>query len=340
MCLTIIFFSSFANANALDASVTGTNADKKVFVSGKSVGITMMTDGVIITKVSEVHSARRKFHPAADAGLRSGDVITYFSDTKVCSAEHIAQLTNINKDVPVELKYTRNGVEKTTIITPAYSDDDLEYKLGIFVRDSTSGIGTMTFVDPESCFYGALGHAICDTETGLVFPVQSGNIMNASIKSVTKGKKGTPGELRGSFGIVDPIGCIEKNTEFGIYGKIRDIDEFADCELVSVASMNEIKTGTAQILCTVDESGPQFYDIDICKVNLKNEHGEKGLVIEITDERLINITGGIVQGMSGSPIIQNGKLVGAVTHVLINDPTKGYGIFIENMLSQQDVLKG
>ena len=205
----------------------------------------------------------------------------------------------------------------------------------MWVRDSTAGVGTLTYYDPESGGYGALGHAITDVDTGVMFPVGEGAVYKNKVVSISRGQKGTPGELTGEFfeNAVE-LGSIEKNTPFGVFGSA-DAEMIGDAhypEGLPVAGRGEVRTGSAQILSTVDGFGVKAYDCEIEKVYSQSSPEARSMVIRITDPELLGKTGGIVQGMSGSPIVQDGKLVGAVTHVLVNDPTRGYGIFIENML--------
>lgn len=310
--------------------------ERKVLVAGSSLGIVMLTDGLIITKVTEVKNNGARFYPAADAGLRPGDVLLELNGTRIESAKHISELTSKCSSEAVELKFKRNGDVKTVKVTPALDSASGEYKLGLLVKDSTSGIGTLTYVDPQTNAYGSLGHAITDAGTGIIMPAREGSVMPALITRVIKGKQGTPGELQGSFSLRNTIGYVASNNEFGIYGKIEAEAALSSMIEMTVGNRDSVKVGDAKILCTVDDSGPQYYNIKISKVNNQGSQASKGMVIEITDERLLAITGGIVQGMSGSPIIQNDKLVGAVTHVMINNPKKGYGVFIEWMLEESD----
>lgn len=315
---------------------TGSSAKRQVLVGGSSLGIVMLTDGLIITKVTEVKNNGTRFYPAADAGLRPGDVLLELNGTKIESASHISQLMSKNSSDNVEVKYKRDNEIKTASVKPALDATSGEYKLGLLVKDSTSGIGTLTYVDPTNNAYGSLGHAITDAGTGAIMPAREGSITNALITNVIKGKQGTPGELQGSFSLRKPIGTVVSNNEYGIYGKLEAEDILSSMTLIDVGSRDNVKVGNAQILCTVDDSGPQYFNIKISKVNKQNSQASKGMVIEVTDERLLAVTGGIVQGMSGSPIIQDGCIVGAVTHVMINNPKKGYGVFVEWMLEESD----
>jgi stage IV sporulation protein B len=213
------------------------------------------------------------------------------------------------------------------------ASDDKKYHIGLWVRDSTAGIGTLTFYDPKTSAFGALGHGITDIDTGLLMPVDSGEIIESSILGIKVGKSGVPGELKGVFIEDMRLGTIENNSEFGIYGKLSDnAANKITGKLYPIGLRSEIKEGPAVILSNIDGKSIAEFEIEIQKVSRQNINGSKGMIIKVTDQKLLEATGGIVQGMSGSPIIQNGKIIGAVTHVLVNDPTKGYGIFIEGML--------
>ena len=214
------------------------------------------------------------------------------------------------------------------------------YKIGLWVRDSTAGVGTLTFYDKESGKYGAIGHPITDSETEKILSIKNGDLLNSSIISIKKGVKGNPGELRGIFQEEEsPIGKIEKNTQCGIFGEgNKSVCKYLEHKPMHVATRDEIETGKATILTTIDEDGPSEYEIEIVKLFQQDEPGPKSMIIKITDENLLSKTGGIVQGMSGSPIIQNDKIIGAVTHVLINKPDVGYGIYIDWMLEDVGIV--
>lgn len=334
----IVILLSFA---FLFSSVCGTAfADEKeryVFVSGQSIGIAIMSKGLIVTKAAEVISEDGKRHyPAAEAGIRQGDIITHINGEEITSAEFFAKAVNNSNGKIIKLKYSRNDREKNVKVTPLVDSESGEYKIGILVRDGTSGLGTMTYVDKNSGVYGALGHSITDVSSGRVIPVLNGKIASANVDSIVKGKIGSPGELCGSFNIINALGNVVKNNEYGLYGYYFDTDSSQNMVYTQICKRDDVKIGKAQILCTLDDSGPQYYDINILKINSQSAKDIKGIVLEVTDERLIEKTGGIVQGMSGSPILQDGKLIGAVTHVMINDPLRGYGIFIEWMLGESD----
>lgn len=308
---------------------------------GNAIGVRMNTKGVLVVAVTDVIDidGNRK-SPAREAGLKVGDSIIEIDGEKIVSSEQVVELLNEAKNKEVELKIMRNKSEFTTVTKPIQCLQDNAYRLGIWVRDKTSGIGTMTFYDQNTNTFGALGHGITDVDTGELLTVEKGLVMNAKISDIEQGKKGTPGEIKGVFYKTDEIlGEIEENTAFGIYGSLVDNNgELRNRESIPIGFREEVKTGKAYILTTLEENKVKMYEIEIQKVELQNEADQKSMVIKVTDKELLEKTGGIVQGMSGSPIIQNGKLIGAVTHVFVNDPTRGYGIYIEWMLQNLDKL--
>ena len=301
-----------------------------VAISGELFGLRLFTEGIIIVGIDEVKTAKGNISPAEKAGLRKGDIIISIDGTKVTSCNEVSEIMEKSGGKVMKLEYRRKGKSFKTDFRTAYSESEGKYKAGIWIRDSAAGIGTMTFYDVKSGSFAALGHAVCDIDTGDILPVFEGDIVNAEVNGCYKGQKGKAGELCGVFSS-ESKGVLYLNCKSGVYGKMTEMPE-ADT-LYPVAFNDEVKKGTAQIISTVDENGPQMYDIEITKISYENSE-DKNLVIKITDEDLLNITGGIVQGMSGSPIIQNGMLVGAVTHVFIGDPTQGYAVFSRTMLEK------
>ena len=217
---------------------------------------------------------------------------------------------------------------------PVFSAADGSYKIGAWVRDSIQGIGTVTYIDPNSGTFGALGHGVYDADTDMLMDIRGGSLTAAELTGIVKGQKGKAGELTGKIDLQEKIGVAEENTETGIFGTAEEL--FLAGETLPAANRKEIRKGKAEILSDLEGKGVCSYEIEIEGFGKKGSRNHKDMIIRITDERLLRLTGGIVQGMSGSPIIQDGKLVGAVTHVLVNDPTRGYGIFIENMLNAED----
>lgn len=303
--------------------------EDQVVVSGEPFGIKIFTKGVMVVGMTDVVTAQNKENPAYKAGIRVGDIITELDGLEVQSNEEVAEVIERSEGRPVKAQVIRSGKQFSCQIHPARSEDG-SYKIGIWVRDSSAGLGTMTFYSPISKNFAGLGHAICDVDTGLVLPLESGEIFGASIESVEKSGKGKTGELCGTLQ-GEAIGSLDVNNTKGLYGRLYKIS--GNVRMMTVAHAGEIKTGKAKILTSIDNSGAKYYDCLIEKID-KGKNAEHNLVIRVTDKTLLNKTGGIVHGMSGSPIVQNGKLVGAVTHVFVNDPTKGYGIFAENMLGE------
>ncbi len=306
--------------------------------SGKAVGIKMFTKGLICVGTQSLQSVSgENYNIAKGLNIQQTDIIISANGEELHTVEQFSQIVEASEGNPVTLVVLKNGVQETKIATPIKTKEG--YRLGLWVRDSTAGIGTITFVNPENGNFAALGHPITDVDTGILMPVDKGSITNAEIIDVKKGTKGEPGELYGVFASGQgDCGVITKNTEQGIYGRLLPDAHIPIKEPVPVASKNQVKTGKAQVYANVSGNNVESYDLEIQKI-MRYAPDDKNLIVKITDERLLNITGGIVQGMSGSPIIQDGKLVGAVTHVFVNDPTRGYGIFIENMLAEAEKIK-
>ncbi len=297
---------------------------------GIAFGAKMFTDGLIVVGFSKIDCENGSSQPAYDAGIRMHDVILKINNTPVTSASHMSEVVGNSGGAPLEFTVRRGKEEMLCTVVPSFSESEQMYKTGIWVRDNTAGIGTITFIDPETGSFAGLGHGICDSETGALLPLSRGMIAKVSISGVQRGAGGAPGELKGYFAS-GKIGTLLGNTAAGVYGILTELPEGVTKETaVPIALKDEIADGTAYLYCTLDETGVHSYEVSIRKIRNAVDH--KCMEITVTDPSLIEKTGGIVQGMSGSPILQNGKLIGAVTHVLISDPTKGYGIFIENML--------
>lgn len=299
-----------------------------VTVCGTPFGIKLYTDGVLIVGMSDVQTAAGGVNPAAAAGIRVGDTILSINGKEVTTNEEVAACINACGGRAVTLRIRRDGVEFDADFTPARPADGEGYRAGLWVRDSTAGIGMLTFYDANGAFAG-LGHPVCDTDTGQMLSVASGEIVPARIRDVERSVKGTPGELHGYFE-KGTLGRLSINATDGVYGTLVNAPD--EGVQMPMAMKQEVKEGAAQILTTVEGTEPALYDIMIRQVRYNTANNTRSMVIEVTDEQLLSLTGGIVQGMSGSPIIQNGKLIGAVTHVLVDDPTRGYAIFAENML--------
>lgn len=318
-------------------NITIEKLDKdEVIVCGTPFGVKMFTDGVMVVDFSNIKSLSTDLCPASSAGICIGDIVCSINGKTVYTNEDIERYVQESNGNNMEIEILRNSESYTFYIKPIKSSDDNKYKIGIWVRDSSAGIGTMTFYDPSTMVFAGLGHAICDVDTGKVLPLSTGEIVPAAINSVKKGKSGTPGELEGIFLNSYPIGKLFKNSEMGLYGILnQDIDGIP----FSIAPKQDIFEGEAKIITTIDGTNTNEYSISIEKISLIDGNSTKNMIIKVTDDDLIKTTGGIVQGMSGSPIIQNGKLVGAITHVFVNDPTKGYAIFAENMKNISSEIK-
>lgn len=301
---------------------------------GNAIGVRMNTKGVLVVAVTEVIDIKgNRISPAREAGLKVGDSLIEINGEKISSAEQVVKILNNVKDEEVNIVVLRNKNEIKIAAKPVQCLQDNSYRLGIWVRDKTSGIGTMTFYHKESNKFGALGHGIADMDTGKLLNVDKGLVMNAKISDVEQGKKGTPGEIKGVFYKTDDIlGEIYDNNDYGIYGVLKENNEIKSRESIPIGYKDEVEIGKAFILSTLDDNKIDKYEIEILKVEPQDKAAQKSMVVKVTDERLLNKTGGIIQGMSGSPIIQNDRLIGAITHVFVNDPTKGYGLYIEWML--------
>ena len=297
-----------------------------VAVMGTPFGIKIFTEGVLVAGFSEVKTEKGKENPAKAAGLKEGDFIISLYGIEGYTTADVAGIIKKSEGGLIVAKIKQNGKYKTVSFYPVKSKDDGIYRAGVWVKDSSAGIGTMTFYSPTTNIVAGLGHGICDSDTGTLLSLSSGEFVTADIYSYKKGKAGKTGELNGSFS-GKKIADFDLNSEGGVYGTVAcdiNIDS-----LTQVALKQEVRNASGYILTTIDGNTPDYYS---CNIKVRNMDDTQSLIVEITDERLLSTTGGIVQGMSGSPIIQNGKLIGAVTHVLVDDPTKGYGIFAETML--------
>jgi stage IV sporulation protein B len=315
--------------------------DLEVYPGGSCVGVKIQTKGVLVVGFSDIETNEGKAEsPSRKAGIELGDVVLKINNEEIeNSKDLIRKLNNLTtSNVTVTINRNNQLVDKTISGIKAMTDE--KYKIGLWVRDSTAGVGTLTFYDAKTQKFGALGHPITDNDTNTILSIRDGSLVNTSIISVRKGQKGTPGELKGVFVEEDnPLGSIVNNTVCGIFGTADKTLGTRNNKPLKVGFRDEIKEGKAKIITTIDENGPQMYDIEIVKLLSQDKPGPKSMIIKITDTKLLEKTGGIVQGMSGSPIIQNNKIVGAVTHVLINKPDVGYGIYIEWMLKDAGVIQ-
>jgi stage IV sporulation protein B len=304
-------------------------------VGGVPFGIKLLMEGVMVTGLGDVENNNGELScPAEQAGIRKGDVIRLADGIALTSNAQLQELISSSGGKALELSVERDGAEFSALLQPVMSRRSGNWKGGMWVRDSIAGIGTMTFFDKGTGRFVGLGHPICDSDTGGIVPVHSGEAVPVDITDVRRGAKGIPGELRGSFLSGESFGSLYRNKVSGIYGELSEsaIAELtADCEEYKMAFRQEVEVGPAEIFTTVSGERPEKYAAEIVSVDYSSTGTSKNMVIRITDERLIKAVGGIVQGMSGSPIIQNGKLIGAVTHVFVADPSQGYGIFAETM---------
>lgn len=311
---------------------------QNVMISGNVLGVVIKTDGVLVLGTGKVTDKSGNESYPSEGKLKSGDIVEKINGIQTDTKEEMQNIIEQSSGKTINFVYKRDGVMQSADILPVYSRADGEYRIGCWVRDDTQGLGTMTFMENNSKCFGILGHGIYDVDTGKLMEASDGSITGSSVTGIVKGEKGSPGEVSGMLDKKDIIGKISCNTQYGVYGTITQNSQNLDLVNAKTAMTNEIKLGKAvirsDILGKMDE-----YEIEITGIN---EIGspDKGLLIKVTDSRLLNGTGGIIQGMSGCPILQDGKFIGAVTHVFVNDPTKGYGIFAETMLEQAQKLNG
>ena len=316
--------------------------EKMLYPGGQAIGILLRTDGILVVGQSPIFVDGEAQNPAEEAGIQPGDVITSVGDTAVTHDDQLALLVNQlgEQHKSVILHIQRQNREMIKEITPIYCAESKSYRIGLLIRDNAGGVGTLTFVDPETMEYGALGHMISNNETQSKINILKGKLVTAQIQGIKKGTSGYPGEKIGRFVSNFSLGTIEKNTTAGIFGVLTDenvLTESSYTQALPTAAPNQIVLGPAQIFTAIDGNKVECFDVEIEKVMPAHKDG-KGLVVRVTDPVLLEKTGGIVQGMSGSPIIQNGRIIGAVTHVFINDPTRGYGILIHDMLQETSIL--
>ena len=307
---------------------------KKVIPLGSLVGLKLYTEGVLVVGMSEIKGEDNKIYkPYEDAGIKQGNSIIEINDTKINTTEELISCVSKCKGQSIEVTYLKDGKILETKITPVKTSQNT-YKLGLWVRDAEAGIGTVTFYDSSSNSIAALGHGIQDIDTGELVDISGGEFVTADILNIKKGEKENPGKIEGTIEEGTKVGEIYSNTEYGVYGIRTNTISLENIEEVEVASRNEIKTGKATVICTLDDGKREEYEVEVQKIYINNNENNKSMIIKVTDDRLLEKTGGIIQGMSGSPIIQNGKLIGALTHVLVSDPSKGYALFADTMISK------
>ena len=303
---------------------------------GNTVGLKLYTSGVLVVGMGEIEDSNHvSYKPYENSGIKEGDRIISINQNSITCTADLTNAVNASGGEEVHIEYVRDGNAVQTSITPAKASDN-RYKLGLWVRDAAAGVGTVSFYEPSTKTFAALGHGIQDIDTGQLLEIAKGNFVTTKIISITKGEKGNPGKIQGSIENSTIIGQISKNTEFGVFGTLSNLASLNInvADAMEVASRDEIKQGKATIICMLEDGKKQEYEVEIEKIYKNNNQNNKSMLIKVTDEELLEKTGGIIQGMSGSPIIQNNKVVGALTHVLVGDPKTGYGVFADLMIKQ------
>lgn len=309
--------------------------DTDVYVGGETVGFNLFSEGVICVGSNTVVTENGTKEPLRNSGIEDGDAIIKIAGIEIESIQDIDRIINLPELAGKELTLTimRDNQTKEIKATPVYDLLTQKYKLGLWVRNSASGVGTLTYVKQSDFRFGAVGHPIVDTSLGDNFTLETGNLYKCKLLGVKKGEKNNPGEIRSSINLSDDaIGLADTNCKYGVYGNILNKSIISADRTATLGGRLGVKLGDAQIYCSIDNEGVKAYDIKIIKANKQNNANDKSMTIKVVDEELLEKTGGIIQGMSGSPIVQDGKIIGAVTHVLLNDPTRGYGVYIDWMI--------
>ena len=308
---------------------------------GNVAGLKLYTSGVLVVGMTEIQGIdNKKYKPFQNSGIEEGDRIISIDEASISTVEELTNKVNTSNGNKLDIEYVHGEETKKCSIVPVQTSST-EYKLGLWVRDSAAGVGTVTFYEPSSKMFAALGHGITDIDTGDLINIASGKFVTSRILNVVKGKSGEPGKIQGSIENGQEIGEIYKNSVFGVYGRVDNLSalNLNYSNELEVALREEIKTGEASIICSLDNQTAKEYKIEIEKIYLDNNYDNKSMKIKVTDEELIQKTGGIIQGMSGAPIIQNGKFVAAVTNVLVNSPTEGYAVFGDLMIKQMKAVE-
>lgn len=329
-----IKYNLFNMFNVTSLRVKVENQDQ-VYLGGDCLGITLKSKGLLVIGSNYVLTADGVKNPLSDSDLKVGDIILAINDTQITDVTDIEKsLKNCNGNA-VEVLIKRENEVIVGKITPALDKQSKTYKLGLWVKNDASGVGTLTYIKPDDLRFGALGHSINKNSTDEILEISGGNIYNCNVIGVREGQRGMAGELLGLFSQTNPQGVIDKNIRYGIFGNVFENSDLANNgQLIEIGGKASAKPGKAQIVSTISGNQPEYFDIELIKVNYQSSANEKSMVFRVTDQDLISKTGGIVQGMSGSPIIQNGKIIGAVTHVFVNDPTKGFGVYIDWMINE------
>lgn len=316
-------------------------SDFKVIPGGQSIGVKLNTLGVLVVGHHQIDTEEGKKSPGEIAGVQVGDIIKKINGKKIEKMNDVTPFVQQSGKTgePLDLVVVRDNEEFKTKLVPIKDKNDHAYRIGLYIRDSAAGIGTMTFYHPETKKYGALGHVISDMDTKKPIVVQDGQIVRSTVTSIHKGSNGEPGEKLARFSAdKEVIGNITRNSPFGIFGELnKQVDNGIMDKPIPISLSHQVKEGPAKILTVVDNDKVEEFDVEVVSSVPQKFPATKGMVVKITDEKLLKKTGGIVQGMSGSPIIQDGKLIGAVTHVFVNDPTSGYGVHIEWMLNEAGI---
>lgn len=316
----------FAHQEDSAAAAAAQDTSRQVIPLGSAFGIKLFTDGVIVASLSDIYTEEGVCCPAAEAGILPGDYLLQADGQDIPDNGALARYIGSSQGEAISFQVRREDQVFSVEVTPVYGEGS--FKTGMWVRDSAAGIGTLTFYDPATGVFAGLGHGICDMDTNGVMALKSGEPAPITLSGIVKGQADSPGQLRGYFSSEESLGTLLANRETGVYGTLHQAPAG---EAVETLTREEVATGPVQLLVSLDETGPQLYEAEIQEI-INRDKTTKNLVIQVTDPRLLERTGGIVQGMSGAPILQNGKLAGAITHVFTEDPTLGYGIFISNML--------
>ena len=308
--------------------------EKEVFLGGAPIGFSIDIDGLIVLGGNSVLTDKGLVNNFDNSELKKGDIITAVNDKKISSVKDLKDFLD-NEYVEGEsiLHINRNGEKITLNVSPIKDQEENKYKFGLWIRNDAAGVGTLTYVESSTLNYGALGHPITDYETGVAIPARSGKIFACNVVGLNKGEKGSPGEIKGVFMQgKNSKGTVEKNTPYGVFGKLTEQDIIDKNKSADIGSRLTMKPGKATLISSISGVNEE-YEIEIIKANYQPKSSDKSFVFRVTDSRLLDLTGGIIQGMSGSPILQNGRVVGAVTHVFVSDPTKGYGVYVDWMIS-------
>ena len=316
----------FSHQEDSAAAAAAQDTSRQVIPLGSAFGIKLFTDGVIVASLSDIYTEEGVCCPAAEAGILPGDYLLQADGQDIPDNGALARYIGSSQGESISFQVRREDQVFSVEVTPVYGEGS--FKTGMWVRDSAAGIGTLTFYDPATGVFAGLGHGICDMDTNGVMALKSGEPAPITLSGIVKGQADSPGQLRGYFSSQESLGTLLANRETGVYGTLHQAPAG---EAVETLTREEVATGPVQLLVSLDETGPQLYEAEIQEI-INRDKTTKNLVVQVTDPRLLERTGGIVQGMSGAPILQNGKLAGAITHVFTEDPTLGYGIFISNML--------